>query len=74
MVFVKERQCCASLTHQSYPGFGNQWEHNLKNQSVVVTTTKNMQQTKPVAVGIGQYVSSVTTKVTLVDCCVFWPF
>ena len=39
-----------------------------------ITTTKNTQRTKPVAVGIGKCVSSVTTKVTPVDCCVYQPY
>ena len=70
----KERQWCASLTHQLYPGFGNPWERaQSTNKSVVVATTKNTQRTEPVAVGIGQYVSSVTSKVIPVDCCVCRP-
>ena len=68
-VFGKEHQWCASLTHQSYPGFGNPWERaQSTNQSVLVITNKNMQRAKPVAVSIGQYVSSVTNKLTLVGC------
>ena len=73
-VLGKECQWCTSLTHQLYPGFGNPWEQaQSTNQSVVVTTTKNTQRTEPVAVGIGQYVSSVRNKVTPVYCCVCWP-
>ena len=44
-----------------------------KKQSVVVTKTKNTQRTEPVAVGIGQYIYSITNKVTPVDCCVCQP-
>ena len=72
-VFGKERQWCASLTHQSYPGFGNPWEQAQSTNQSVVTPTKNMQWTEPVAVGIGQYVYSVTNKVTPVDFCVCRP-
>ena len=73
-VFGKEHQWCASLTHQSYPGFGNPWEQaQSTNQSLVVTTNKNTQWTEPVAVVIGQYVSSVTNKATPVDCYVCRP-
>ena len=73
-VFGKEHKWCASLTHQLYPRIGNPWGWTQStNQSLVVTTTKNTQRTEPVAVGIGQYVYSITNEVTAVDCCVCRP-
>ena len=72
-VFGKECQWCASLTHQSYPRFGNPWEQAQSTNQSVVKPTKNTQRTEPVDVGIDQYVYSVTNNVTLVDCCVCRP-
>ena len=74
-VFGKEHQWCALLTHQLYPNIGNPWGlAQPTNQSVVVTTTKNMQRTEPVNVGIGQYIYSIKNKVMAVDCCVCQPW
>ena len=75
--FGKESQWCVLLTHQLYPSIDNPCGRaQSTNQLVVVRTTKNTERIKPIAVGKGQYVYSITNKVTPVDYCAggtcFW--